>query len=109
VIPTLSIKPTYRSVNTNRTICPYFWGINTENVRWLAISGGVVVVRTDKQSYGHTSLLITLLQLVYWKLALRLNNVAVDAECLGGLDLVIVVVMVAIGRVMSQLVMVGEE
>jgi hypothetical protein len=66
----------------------------------MVVSSGVVVIRSDKQSYGHTSLLIRLLQLLYGKLALRLNNVAVDAECLGDLRFVIVVVIVAIG--MSQ-------
>jgi hypothetical protein len=79
------MKPSHRSVNIDRTICPYLWGVNAENVCWLGSSDGVVVIRTDKQSYGHTSLLITLLQLLYGKLAFRLNIVAVDAECLGDL------------------------
>lgn len=50
------MKPSHRSVNTEGTICLYFWGVNAENVWWLGSSDGVVVVRTDKQSYGHTSL-----------------------------------------------------
>lgn len=94
------MKPSHRSVNTEGTICLYFWGVNAENVWWLGSSDGVVVVRTDKQSYGHTSFLITLLQLLYGKLALY--NVAVDAEYLRDLGLAIVVVMVPIGKAISQ-------
>jgi hypothetical protein len=100
VLPTLSMKPTHRSVNTNKTNFVHILRVYVANVWWLGTSGGVLVVRTDKYSYGDTCLLISLLQLLYGKLALRLNNVAVDAECLGDLRFVIVVVIVAIG--MSQ-------
>jgi hypothetical protein len=78
----------------NSSVCKYqqdylsiFLRVNVANVWWLGTSGGVVVIRTDKYSYGHTCHLIRLLQLLYGKLALRLNNVAVDAECLGDLRL----------------------